>query len=466
MGKNTYDITFSFFCVQPVCFSEIAMKKFYTKKTKIENIEQISSSTKPEWLNYFTRSYSVYDTFFVIELDEIDKEILKEELKNDYLVNNKHSLFKNFIQEKTNFFLLYDYKLMTFTLVYKIVFEFNESKIKKLLKCNSEISTQIKNGEKYKIDLYNTIRNILVREDKCSQVSKWTKKIEEIALNKIYYIVNSLYDAEVDENNIYIDYNTGNITNLVYNNDITESDFNEIKGKIIKTNDFAERVKNEYDPIKIRGEKAYYFNGRFHTIFLKSKNGEYRYMPIQFHIQYVWFYLSTIYDLIEKMNYEILSSTSSKIISTQIDIIDSIINKMQMLYIFNENFKRAIETDNKQIYSVIEEYWNVESFLESSKQYIDNFKDYLNRLYSKQNARNEGKQSQILFFISMLQLITLISVWNDYISTISEKNIESVDEVIKFFGSLDNLQTFNLILPLIILIFIIIILIYGFTHRD
>lgn len=463
--KNIIDQTF--YCFQPIEIKTEIFNKLLQSKFNINLIKEYRSDFLPKWLDNFNMFNNVFNSILSIQIDSsISSDILKEDLTLDFKVNNKLSLANNLNIEKTNFYLLFDFKAMYFILAYEINFEFDLDKEKDFF--NFYDNNQ---------DLYNTIRKMLVKEDNNSLLSNWAYKIQTVTLSKIHTILKDEININLFKEDINIQNNTGNITNIV---DLSKSNLKNKElfvQKIIELNNCAERLKNSKMPIildndsrlefiNLYGYNLYHFNGRFHTIILNDTIDLYRYIPIQFHMQYMWFYLKHINIVLEDQYNEIMNNDSLKNIAFYTNTIDNLINKIELLVIHNEKFKLALEVDNEKIYSKIQASWNIENMLLSSNRYINYFKDYLSRIYNKKTSIREQKQNRILIFISIFQFVALISVWTDYLSIIDKETTLKATKIIDLFGSNNNFEVFNLYLPIFFGITIISMIFYIYKNKE
>lgn len=457
----------TFYCFQPIEIKTEVFTNLLQSKISINFTKKHKGNFLPKWLDNFNMFNNVFNSIINIKIDSnIPSDILKDNLFEDFKVNGKLSLSNNLNLDKTNFYLLFDFKAMYFILAYELNFKFDLDKDKYFFNL-------YENNQ----DLYNTIRKMLVKEDNNSLLTKWANKIQTTTISKIYTVLKDEININLDKKDIVIQNNTGNITNIV---DLSKSNLKNKElfiQKIIELNNHAERLKNSKTPIilddseKIKysdlySYNLYHFNGRFHTIILNEVADLYRYIPIQFHMQYMWFYLKQINIVLEEQYNQIMDNDSFKNISFYTNTIDNLINKIELLVIHNEKFKLALEIDNEKIYSKIQVNWNIENMLLSSNRYINYFKDYLSRIYNKKTSIREQKQNKILLFISIFQFVALISVWTDYLSIIDKETTLKADKIIDLFGSNSNFEIFNLYLPIFFGIIIISMIFYIYKHKE
>lgn len=451
-------INYKFYCVQPIHINDEDLTKLFNVNTNLDTINPYIAEDKPSWMDSFNNEL-YYFTYVIKNFKEIDKNILKNELRNNFLVNNQYSLSEYLVLEGTTYYLLFDFRLMYFVLVYEIEFQIP-------INMNDELIACYKNNT----DLYNCVRNILVKENENSFESRWVNEIKQNIVIDIAKVIEVGFNYKIDKNTITIENNTGNISNItLFHNDIEENKREEIANKLINLNNIAERLKSSKKPLLLsennHSYNFYHFNGRFHTIILNDECDRFRYIPIQFHMQYMWFYLKKINFILEKQYTLIMSNNSLKNLEKHTIIIDELINKIEILILNNEKFKLIIEIDNEKIYSKIQSTWNIENTLSTSNKYINFFKDYLTRIYNKKSSKIEQRQNQILMYISIFQFVALISVWNDYLALLDTKLVSKVDKIIHIFGNNYNFEMFNYYLPVGFGLSIVLMIFYIYYNK-
>lgn len=430
-----------FNCIQPINIKSDGYIDLLLSDSNIKMFKKNSSSSfNLEWIREFGDKNHIFDYLLPLKTKNIDINLLKKEF------NNKYEIFSEFLDlEYTKYELLFDFKFLYFILVYEIRFYFPILQIETLL--NKENN------------LYTKIRTLLVKETDDAQVSIWADMIRKESLKTVSMIAKSIC-GKFNENNVSIKNNTGNITSTIYDRNFLQN--NKIENFFVTCNQMSERLQvSSLTPIYTDEQVSYSFNGRFHTIIIKNRNDYSRYMPIQFQMQFLWYLLNQYNIMMDKLNVELLDKKNQKNLEKQNNLIDELINKIEMLLMYNENFSRAIELDNDLIYKKVEKKWNIFNSLDSSKNYITFFKDYLERTYTKKISKAQKKQNNILFVISLIQVIALVSIWNDYLSLLDEKSIKNVDEILFLFnGEINNLMLFNGIMPLGLSVILLIALFY------
>jgi hypothetical protein len=179
----------------------------------------------------------------------------------------------------------------------------------------------------------------------------------------------------------------------------------------------------------------------------------------------MWFLVERYNKIMNEINKYLMQTDSLKKLQEYSKSIHTMINKIELLSLHDMNFKHSIEVDI-DIYEKNEKRWSIAKLLEGSKQYVSFFKDYLDRLFNQKNALYQKKMNFILLGISFLQLLALVSVWNDYLATLNKNNLDVDTRLLHLFGNTtDNLLTFNLFVPLGLIVIMIGFTIYLWKHR-
>jgi hypothetical protein len=436
-------IKFSFMGVQPINLSTQLYMDLLIKKisfTQLDDIEEGESSF--DWMKKYNSIYDVYEDLYAWDIPQTTLELKKDLFRDGPSLNTRKDTLH--LSEYLNFSkatLYFDPRFVYFVLVYQIDFEIAYDILCKFLDYNPN-----QNNIEYK-DLYNTVRNTIVKEQSNSKISVWGEAIQNNVQFKIKDILESLYKIKIDSGTINIPVNSCNISNFIMLPQMSKEE--ELVKKLISLNIFAERLTSEIKIEPLYNNTVYFsFNGRFHTIILKNKQDIYRFQPLQFHIQYMWFLVERYNTIMNEINKYLMQTDSLKKLQKYSHLIHVMINKIELLSLHDMNFKHSIEVDI-EIYERNEKRWSISKLLQSSMQYVSFFKDYLDRLFSQKNALYQKKMNLILLGISFLQLLALVSVWNDYLSTLNKNNLNVDSKLLSLFGnSIDNLLTFNLFVPL------------------
>lgn len=453
-------VKFSFMGVQPIDISSSIYTDLLIKKISFANLGDIhlKGNRSFQWMEKYNSIYDTYNDLYEWDIIEENLDLQKDFFRDgtslnmnnqtlhlsEYLVDNKAKLY-------------FDPRFVYFILVYEINFEIP---LKELVNFLDYDPTQNNIGYK---DLYNIVRKTIVKEKNNSHLSAWGKSIHEKTKEKVKEILQHLYKIKLDDTSVNIVHNSCNISNIVMLPKIYDESLVE---KLISLNIYAERLTSEVKIEPLYNKTVYYsFNGRFHTIILKNEQDIHRFQPLQFHIQYMWFLVERYNKIMNLINKSLMQIDSLKELQKHSNLIHMMINKIELLSLHDMNFKHSIEVDI-DIYEKNEKRWSISNLLNSSKQYVSFFKDYLDRLFAQKNDAYQKKMNLILLVISFFQLLALVSVWNDYLATLNKNNLDIDMRLMYFFGnSTSSLLTFNLFVPLGLIAIMLGFTFYLWKHR-
>ena len=142
---------------------------------------------------------------------------------------------------------------------------------------------------------------------------------------------------------------------------------------------------------------------------------------------------------------------------SNIHIIDEYINKFELVRIHNQDMKMYFESDSESVFSKIESAWTIKESLDEINNYVSSFKEFIERSYQRKMERINRRQSTILFVISCIQTLGLVSIWGDYLS------LSKVDSFVQTTGLIRGTDNISLLLintwlPIILLCIIFVIL--------
>ncbi|GIU17873.1 hypothetical protein [Shewanella sp. MBTL60-007] len=451
-------IKLSVMCVQPLQLDVNSFDSVLVNNKNIKKFFNAGMNVLPSinWIDTFKKTHLRNKSFKSIlssKMTNIKNCQLEQDLNNkQFWVNSEHNIAENLQTNLSKFDLIFDYRLYSFMLVLELTFEFQEELLLKLLKTDER--------DNDRDNFYNTIRSLMVKENDESEISSWGSNVIEQAKSKAIEclkLVDSKQNHKVEVLN-----NTGNIT-FFYEADAKNE---ALKKAILNCNAQAERLSYNLTNLLENDKVSYHFFSRFHSIISLDTSYYHRFFPIQYHIQYMWFSVAYFIDLMDELNRRILINNLSKNINKNRIIIDEYINKFELLRIHNQDMKSQFESDNDEVYVPMESKWNICSSLDNAQSYVTSFKEYLERSYQRKMEHSNAKQNKILFLISCIQLMGLVSIWSDYLS------LSKVQHFIYTTGMHENSQEevilgVNTWFPIILLVGLIVTMVYThFKHRS
>lgn len=365
------EIKSTFYHFQPLHLETNLFIQLFFTNFKKDNLKTLSTKIYPKWIeSYMKVNMGLYNTKINLNLNIDNSHFI--ELKKFFNKNKFNNIdLSNYCDEENfSIYLLYDFNLKYFILGYEISFKYPK-----------EITNIIFNPSN---DFYNYIRNITVEDGTNNKISSWF-----ILLKKsIYKTISNMCKDVIgfNENSVIIEPNTCNITHVI--SDIEKKDCKLLMKNLKTINENAERLEFEKENyLKVNNGDLYLFKSRFHTIFINNEKNLYRYIPIQFYMQYMWFYSISLNKLIKELeNYGNIKNLSKEQSNSNNYIRSSIIKNIIYIFSYNSNFKTTIEND-VSIYLYCEKKWHIEHTLTQLKDTIAYFQEIINKSKVEENKK-------------------------------------------------------------------------------
>lgn len=361
---------------------------------------------------------------------------------------------------------MFDYRTMQWFAVYRLAMAFPLAELLSMTGSTSD-ACEAERGASRR-DLYNTLRNVFVNSDGIEEKAAWVKDAETEAKRRIVQTVAALSGVSLALDDVNVIESNGNVTNFFIPRGVADEDREKLRAQLAHTNRYAERIDEDVEPVFEDEHVLYLFKGRFHTIVLDDARKEIQYMPIQFHAQYLWCYLSTMSALVRDAEDSMLAKKFGKSSRKDSVSMDAIINSVQYTVFMNAGFKRAIESDGELVFKKVEKLWHLESSLGQLERFSEHLSGHLQRAYQRFSSDAERRQSNALFLLSALQILALLSVWTDYLSLLKGDTAAAAMRLDPFsfvFGGADALLGFNVALPLVLIGFSAMLILYVVISR-
>ncbi|MDA0150407.1 hypothetical protein [Vibrio sp. LaRot3] len=425
---------FTVMCVQPLEISVEAFKVISKAKVAESNY-QIPSI---RWIREFKKVHRRSKHFnSLLSKPEICSKYLRVDFSDPkYFVFGQYDLSRFLVKDSAKFDLIYDERVSAISIVTEFCFDIEEKFFEQLF------SDTDYDDDRH--NFYNAIRNVLVQEEDDSEIGTWMKEVRQHCLSVVSKL---LYGGKVTEDNRpkFLN-NTGNITVQV--NGISLENKAKYRAMITHANQMAERVQDNASTLLSNEEVEFVFHGRFHTILSSDQEYYERFFPIQYHAQFMWHAVSSFKTVMDELNRDRLMGRFTN--GGEIQLIDSYINKFELVRIHNQDMKMYFESDNELVFKGIEVKWTIKETLDEVNNYISSFKEYIERSYQRKVENANRRQNKILFIISCIQMLGLVSIWVDYLSLAKVESF--VDSTGFVRGSeKDLLLAFNTWFPILLL---------------
>ena len=417
----------TFFCLQPVhldngCYLDLMTKKMEVEEgrwAKISDTYQVEDSSFNQllasigmdcrWMNALRRVH-LYDLHVLLNKTTCFNEHLFGDFSNE---KGEFSLLKGFdLHERNSGFVLgFDSFNKLFFILYKIEIastrKINESEIGLLNQLN---------------DLYKNVRSRLVAdpENGNETVGSWAAKIHTFAVEQAHAAyANSI---KVHKKHLKIPDNSGYI--VCFMNGIFEKNVPELE-KIMSNfyvhnhhiDNFKEDDGCSFDfSLLDDGKNQDVVLGWRHSTLLNiDQEKEVVLLPLFLHVQNMYFithffYKSLLSEVFSDLRYE---NQSGKL-EEYIEIFDILVLSFEGFVYERERFLNDIKPVFLEMYRKIEEYWNLNSDYESVKKTILICKESVERKTSILINKAQNRQSNILFFLAIIQTFSIFSILTDY----------------------------------------------------
>ncbi len=457
-------ICFSMFIVQTVRLAPELRRDCFTAKLDLSEHQGADSHQYPAWLAAYNELQHTYLDTLCFRLDASlckTNEMVKE--------LDAVSALPLAMQLKPIGFdahLFYDPHLRQWLIIYELGLAAQRDELFDVLKMSAEASAvdpavpvRLSN------DLFNSLRDAFVVSDGKARTAPFVKALEREAVGKVKQLMKELYDIRIKEDSdIQIVDSSGNIT--FFFPSLDNADEGSFAPLVKGAHERAERLGSTAEPLNVPGTSLYVFWGRFHTIVADDGDAIDRFMPIHFHAQFMWSYISKTTMTMQGLQNEVLG----KRITEQpecIDFVNALNNSIQYAILMNEEFKRTIEGYNATIYLPVSNRWHIDESLQWDKEFSAFLSDYIGREMQKQSLRSESFQNKVLSAIGILGVLALIETWSNYLSLLEEGVLGPADGTILnvLFGNSEALLSFNTWFPIMVFLICVISIIVVFAKR-
>jgi hypothetical protein len=435
-------------CVQPLAYDTDAFAKVMGAKVHLAKLANLSlaPSQRPDWLTRYDASQRNPPSLYALNCGSpSDLELLRSDLALRCTGAKAKLLAQNLDASASGSWLLFDIRFNFFVLLFALTFRIGARDALSQL-------AQYDRRANPKDDVYNQLRSLLVQEDENSPLSEWAQARRTSAIAAARRVMSECLGLRGGTYAPRILPNTGNISFFVTGLGGADEQEN-ISRELFALNLHAEPSTKAAEPIFLGDGNSLLFCGRFHTAVLHEASYLKRLKLIQFHMQYLWFYLSRLHEQVDRINRNFVDASADDGDHGLERSLAPLVMKIEMLNINNERFKVAIENEAETIYRHVQARWNVEGALRGMGHSLSFLKQHLADLAEQRRARLSRRLNGLLIFISALQIFGLISVWADYLSILNKDQIPTI------FGDNQTILEFNLVLPIVLVATLIVTLI-------
>lgn len=439
-----------FYGFQPISFVEDTFIKVHTQKLNLsEDWVLLDKNSK------FNNSDIIFNLVNMERHEVFYLNINSNSIKKDFKdLNNLEAFIVN--SDETEFTIFYDLSYSIFFIIYKITLE---------MKSNFQ--------NNHLLGLPNQIRNELVIDpinDANKTISPWANNIRNMAIENIEKILNpnccvikdnscyifSIYEEfKLDKNDIgfkkrffqenheidQIDDMNNKFANLSY-----------LKLHADKKNQSLENLEEVNINKYYKSDIIFFLGWRFSTIH-GIKDFEYdKFLSMFLNIQNIYIQINGIYKLyLSKLYEDVRFETDYNSLNKKMKLYDKLVVSIENLIFEKYKFVSKLKPYQVEIFGLLERYWGLDKDYETLKQTMEICQTSLNRKMNIERNQIQQKQSNILFFLAVLQIFSLISVSVDFFNLPELKTASELKIYHNFFK--ENILNILVIFSSILIIF-------------
>jgi hypothetical protein len=460
-GEPTGDqIALAMLVVQPVQLSGKVLDRAFTGTMDLDSTSLVTAFEPPApppcppWASSWTRwgtgpsfSSSFLSTFRVVAAQiGVRTEQLRQDILTHYRGPDPAQLAEALRWSETR--LLVDVRLNAFVLVHEVTFVVpGEEMLSALL---TPTNASVPGG-----DLYNQLRGLFVADHAMGVTplpegaSAYVRDINDAARQAVGAVVAGALGVQPDQGDITIPCSSGNVSFIVRTGENRPASA-ALRDQLHASNAAAEAVTRRVKRLDLADQEMCVFGGRFHSICVSSLGRQWRFMLIQFHMQYFWFMVHQLQGMIQRAQTELVTRQTKAHRPDPSPMASALILKSQLLTAHREALKTKLETDAEAVYAEIQGQWSIDDGIAQLAQSTTFLRDYFVQQEAQARSTSSDRISILLLFISLLQLFGLISFWNDYLALTKPGSVDAASPVTVMLGGKELLYRLNLALPVIV----------------
>ncbi len=334
------------------------------------------------------------------------------------MLNNDHGEFKylnhfNLDADQSGYLLCFDTSNRLFLILYKLTLEYTGDLTRF---DDDQFRLQMSS-------LYQNIRDLLVVDpvNDNHDVSIWTKKIRIHCLAEVYKAYSSA--LKLNRSELYIRDNTGYIA-AFFNSDFCAdpvlSRFD--RDNFLVQNHAIDKVadeKTEFRKLDILdgSENIDLFLGwRHSTVWGIDQDKSSWLLSLMVHLQCHYFishlfYKAYLEELFADIRYE---SKRRHQLGYYLNLFDQLVLSFQNLYYLRERYLNDIKPIYREVYDKMESYWGLDKDYRSIEKAIAICKESVDRKVQIVDSIVQNRQSNILFFLAIVQIFSFVGIFSDY----------------------------------------------------
>lgn len=431
----------TFFSLQPICLEYSRYSELLSEEMSLNSADWVKLSDTCDssngglhqrlvqngldcdWVESLrrVRHYDLWVNLNPMNAFNADLDVLKHGNKGFKFLNNF-----TLDRDKSGYFLCFDSSNSLFLIVYKLV-----------LSC-TEKANGIDDLFKLQLNsLYRNIRDLLVVDpvNENHDVSEWTKSVRKFCISEAFKAYSSV--LKLGRSDLYVRNNTGYIAAFFNSGFCSDPIFSSInRDEFLQHNHFIDRVNEEkpvfrnLDILENKEGQDLFLGWRHSTVWGVEQDKCRWLLSLMIHLQCHYFtchlfYKAYLEELFVDIRYE---TKRRRKLDYYLTLFDQLVLTFQNLYYLRERFLNEIKPIYREVYDKMEAYWGLDGDYKSIERAISICKDSVDRKVQIADSLVQNRQSNILFFLAIVQIFSFIGIFSDYFNFFTIDVIQSHKE--------------------------------------
>ncbi len=357
--------------------------------------------------------------------------------------------------------LVLDVRLNFFVAIHELTFMFDDEASLSTLLADAEIEPECQ-------DFYNGLRLLFVAEhgdapgSSTNGCSSYVNAVNDTIRKRIIEVAAAGLDIQARMNEVVIPPSTGNISFIALAAPGSKIS-GDLKTLLQVANSDAELVSKKTRRLDLAEDELCIFGARFHSIVASSSLRRKRFMLMQFHLQFFWFYIHQLQGAIERVQTSLATRRSTRETRDISSLAGALILRAQLLTSHRDALRTHLGADADGVYRLVQDQWSIDQGIQQLGHATAFLRDYFAQREAKLRIKASDRIGGLLLFISLLQLFGLISFWHDYLSLLSS-DFTVQSPVADWLGGEANLKQLNLIFPALIAVIALVGLLLAYLR--
>ncbi|MEE1676081.1 hypothetical protein SNR37_001408 [Agarivorans aestuarii] len=292
------------------------------------------------------------------------------------------------------------------------------------------------------VDLLKSVPFALRAMVEDQRSGSWSQHARETAIRNTQMAVAKLTGQSSKLASVSIKPHTGHVL-VDFGSEVNEGEKAVVK-QIHEQEEINFNIASEIDLINDHPGSFAHFGWSYSTVYGLPKEKSTMCLPFMLYLQACWFLAGFFKEYLLDSMIKLSDDLSSNELKKQSRQFDSLVMAHEISLIKHSQYKGALKPWQFDAFEWVERYWQLGETFEQLKSSMATNKEFVERKISYNIQNIEQRQSFILFVITLIQMLTIVSFFKDYFDLLDSTNLPN-----KFsFVENETFDVFNLYLPL------------------